>query len=184
MRTRAYVFCLALTGVLFGNGFAQTPSLEKASAEKASPRESALYFMTPAFHTLDCEGVGAFDEGHVEEHGPQIFFQYDRDRNRKITESEFVSRWKDDRASLRVAIYTEMDLDKNKAVTPNELRAYALKATKLLDTDHDGEVTLAEMNMKLTTPQSRSNTKTDSTEAAGSHMKVGLPPRAERPSGP
>lgn len=160
MKTVTYVAGIVLALGLPLHSVAEELPSSPVSAEEFSPRESALYFMTPAFHTLDCEGVGSFDEGHVEEHGPQIFFQYDRDRNRKITESEFVNRWKDERASLRAAIYAAMDLDANKLVTPNELRAYALKATKLLDQDHDGEVTLAEMDMKPSAPTTKTATKT------------------------
>jgi hypothetical protein len=114
--------------------------------------EEAVYFLTPIFPVLDCEGMGEIEDGDVDEHFHSLFFYNDRDQSKYIVESEFLlGRAKESSAQSRF-VFVMMDSNGDGKVSAYEYRQYVSQSISFADIDQNGEVNLTELqaNKNLT----------------------------------
>lgn len=102
--------------------------------------EEAVFFLTPIFPVIDCEGSGEIEDSGVDEHFNTLFFYNDRDQSKYIVESEFVRGRNEASASLSRFVFSMMDSDQNGKVTTVEYRRYISQTIELADLDKNGEL--------------------------------------------
>jgi len=107
----------------------------------------AVHFLRPMFDVFDCEGVGAFETGEVDEHYFGVFKASDPDHSRTITQEEYIESIPDADPELEAHIFQQMDNDANGLVTYNEFLQHIYWAFETADKDNNGELTEEEADM-------------------------------------
>jgi hypothetical protein len=121
----------------------KTSNVSAKVAEKPafnSRYDEAVFFLTPIFPVIDCEGAGEIEDSGVDEHFNTLFYYNDRDQSKYIVESEFVRGRNEGSASLSRFVFAMMDSDQNGKVTTLEYRRYISLTIELADLDKNGEL--------------------------------------------
>lgn len=157
---------LALSALLITSAACGRVLAEQILAPQTTEPEQ--HFVKTVFHTLDCENIGQMQASEIDEHFNQLFLPYDRDRSRSLSEQEFISG-KTGNKQLEAVIFKRMDSDHNKTVSVKEYREYVFYAAQLIDTDHDGEVSLSEAGLTKTPVHKKPKPKLENKEQAEGH---------------
>lgn len=102
--------------------------------------DEAVFFLTPIFSVVDCEGAGEIEDSGVDEHFNTLFYYNDRDQSKYIVESEFVMGRNKASAEQSRYVFKMMDGDQNGKVTTLEYRRYISQTIELADLDKNGEL--------------------------------------------
>jgi len=102
--------------------------------------DEAVFFLTPIFSVVDCEGAGEIEDSGVDEHFNTLFYYNDRDQSKYIVESEFVMGRNKASAEQSRYVFKMMDSDQNGKVTTLEYRRYISQTIELADLDKNGEL--------------------------------------------
>lgn len=118
----------------------------------------------PIFNFLDCENDGTIEKGEVDEHFPQVFFIYDKDRSRDLSRSEYVSSTHPEDKALQARIFKLMDSNGDNLVSTTEYRLYFYQIIDSADINSDGEVSLQEL-AQLQSPSAQAISENDNINA-------------------
>jgi Ca2+-binding EF-hand superfamily protein len=117
----------------------------------SSRYDEAVFFLTPVFPVVDCEGAGEIEDSGVDEHFNTLFYYNDRDQSKYIVESEFVMGRNKASADKSRFVFNMMDSDQNGKVTSLEYRRYISQTIELADLDKNGELQDFELDLNKKT---------------------------------
>lgn len=120
----------------------------------SSRYDEAVFFLTPIFPVVDCEGAGEIEDSGVDEHFNTLFFYNDRDQSKYIVESEFVMGRNKASTDKSRFVFNMMDSDQNGKVTSLEYRRYISQTIELADLDKNGELQDFELDLNKKPAQS------------------------------
>lgn len=135
--TGLFVLCAALCAC------AGTGEIAQVSSERQIARDTLL----PMFYVLDCTDQGFLEAGEIAEHMAQIFRPFDRDNSRTLSRGEFSRAGNYHDAGLLDTAFTMSDANADGAVNSQEYRYYLERLIRTMDTDSNGELTLAELQV-------------------------------------
>ncbi len=145
MTTRRNKYPLALLCLVMASCSSSKVQEQMAFADD---RAAAIHFLQSNFTILDCSDRGIVSKGEVDDHFYDLFYSIDRNRSLHITYDELERAFSDSTDAQVSYLFRLMDGDLDSSVTTQEFRRFMFTAIDLADTNKNGEVTLADVNLE------------------------------------
>lgn len=125
-------------------------SATEVQESKAFPNDqaAAVHFMKSKFSIMDCSDMGIISKGEVDEHFYDLFYAINKSRSLSISRDELQGSLYDSNDAQVSYIFELMDSNLDRVVSTKEFRSFMFTAIDLLDTNKNGEVTLADVGLE------------------------------------